>query len=208
MKWHLELIDKWTTFVVKPKFFIKPRNYQDPTFYLGIHSLPKSNQYTYLRNIIRWISRIKIYYFQNEYKNQLYINSFFRFLTNKNIPYYFKFQILISFVLSTVLYYAPLLGSNKSYTKKKAQSAFNRGMFWSSGFKNLKSNTSLFNMSKELCIPSITCFCDNAMIRWFNKWKNSSCIIADLVNNIPTLSYCSWSKKSLIIKLLKINLLL
>jgi len=34
------------------------------------------------------------------------------------------------------------------------------------------------------------------MIRCFNKWKSSSCIIAHLVNNIPTLSHYSWTKKA------------
>jgi len=28
------------------------------------------------------------------------------------------------------------------------------------------------------------------------KWKNSSCIINHLTNNIPTISYYSWTKES------------
>ena len=51
-------------------------------------------------------------------------------------------------------------------------------------------------MSKELVIPPIASFCANAQIRCFNKWKNSSCTIAHLVKNVPTLSHYSWAKKS------------
>jgi len=51
-------------------------------------------------------------------------------------------------------------------------------------------------MSKELSIPPIASFCAKTQIRCYNKWKNSSCIIAHLVNNIPTLSHYSWTKKS------------
>jgi len=34
-------------------------------------------------------------------------------------------------------------------------------------------------------------FCAKAQIRCYNKWKNSSYIIAHLVNNIPTLTHYS-----------------
>jgi len=39
-------------------------------------------------------------------------------------------------------------------------------------------------------------FCAKAQIRCYYKLKNSFCIIAHLVNNIPTMSHYSWIKKS------------
>ena len=66
---------------------------------------------------------------------------------------------------------------------EKAQTAFNRGLYWSFGFKNKTSNTSIYNMSKELSIPPIASFCAKAMIRCFKKWKDSSCIISHLPND-------------------------
>ena len=188
-------INKCATLVVKPLHFTKPRNYQDPTFYLGIHPLPKTDQYTYLGIPFHESLQLTPIISKMNSKISHAVDSFFRFLTNRKVPIYFKTRILVSFVLSTILYYAPLLGSNKKNTSK-AQGILNRGMFWSFGFYNKTSNTSIYNMSKELCIPPIASFCANAMIRCFNKWKNSSCIIADLVNNIPTLTNSSWTKKS------------
>ena len=188
-------INKCATLIVKPLKLRSSQNFTDKTFHLGIHPLPKTKQYTYLGIPFDESLELKPIISYMNSKINFVVNSFFHFLTNQNVPFYFKTRILISYVLSTVLYYAPLFGSNKSHTKK-AQTALNKGMFWSFGFKKKSSNTSIYNMSKELSIPPIACFCANAQIRCFNKWSNSSCIIAHLVNNIPTLSHYSWSKKS------------
>jgi len=91
-----------------------------------------------------------------------------RLLTNKYVPLYLKTRILVSYVLSTVIYYAPLFGSNKSNTKK-AQTVLNRNMFWSFGFSSKSSNTNIYNKSKELSIPPIASFCAKAQIRCYSK---------------------------------------
>jgi len=84
------------------------------------------------------------------------------------INYMVKTHILISFVLNSVLYYAPSLGSNKKNTKK-TQYAFKRGLFLSFGFKNKTSNSTIHNMSKEPFIPPIASFCVEAIILCFKK---------------------------------------
>ena len=189
-------INKCATLVVKPKNFIPSRHYENPTFRLGMNYIPSTNQYTYLGIPFNESLDLKPIIAKMNSKINYTVNSFFSFLTNRNVPFYFKTRILVSFVLSSVLYYAPLLGSNKKNTEK-AQTAFNRGLYWSFGFKNKTSNTSIYNMSKELSIPPIASFCAMAMIRCFKKWKDSSCIISHLVKkNIPTLSHYSWTKKA------------
>ena len=46
------------------------------------------------------------------------LNLYFRFLINKSVPLLLKKYVLISFILSLVIYYAPLFGSNKSRCSK------------------------------------------------------------------------------------------
>ena len=41
-------INKCATLVAKPLHFRNQDSYVDPTFYLGIHPIPKTSQYTYL----------------------------------------------------------------------------------------------------------------------------------------------------------------
>eukprot|EP00833_Pecoramyces_ruminatium_P003437 jgi/Orpsp1_1/1177469/evm.model.c7180000061551.1 len=41
-------IEKCATMVIKPMNFHPPPNYSDPTFYLGMCSIPKVSSYTYL----------------------------------------------------------------------------------------------------------------------------------------------------------------
>ena len=132
--------------------------------------IPSTNQYTYLGIPFNESLDLKPIIAKMNSKINYTVNSFFRFLTNRNVPFYFKTRILVSFVLSSVLYYAPLLGSNKKNTEK-AQTAFNRGLYWSFGFKNKTSNTSIYNMSKELSIPPIASFCAKAMIQCFKSGK-------------------------------------
>jgi hypothetical protein len=61
-------------------------------------------------------------------------NSLLRFLTKRNVPFYFKIHIQVSIALNSVLYYIPLLGSNNKNIEK-VQTSFNRGLFWSFGLK-------------------------------------------------------------------------
>ena len=41
-------INKCATLVVKPINFVKPINYEDPSFFIGSNKLPKTDNYTYL----------------------------------------------------------------------------------------------------------------------------------------------------------------
>ena len=188
-------INKCATMVVKPLNFIRTNNYQDPTFYLGIHTIPKTTCYTYLGipfdeslSLDPVISNLNC-----KMNNTLY--SYFRFLNNKNIPIPLKKLILGAYVLSNVHYFAPLLGSNKKKTSK-AQSIFNRGLYWCFGFPVGNTNVSLYDMTKELHFPPISGICALAQRRCFNKFKDSACIINFLTNNIPCLNHNSWTKES------------
>ena len=96
-----------------------------------------------------------------------------------------KKYILISFILSFVLYYAPLFRSNKNRCSK-AQKIINRGLYWCYGFKSLNSSVSLYDITRELRIPHLSAVCAISQLRYFRKWKSSSCIINNLTNNIPT----------------------
>ena len=188
-------INKCATLVVKPLKFTNHNNYVDPTFYLGINPIPKTNQYTYLGIPFNESLSLKPITSNLNSKLNYTLNSYFRFLTNRFVPFYLKRLVLIYYILSTVVYYAPLLGSNKSNTKK-AQTILNRGMYWCFGFKSRNSNISLYSISKELNMAPLSGVCAIAQIRCFKKWKDSSCIIAHLINNIPVLSHYSWAKKS------------
>ena len=55
--------------------------------------------------------------------------SFTRFFSNKLIPIAYKKKVLQSFVISKVIIYSPLLGSNKSRTCR-IQTLNNTGLFW------------------------------------------------------------------------------
>ena len=69
-----------------------------------------------------------------------------------------KKYVLISFILSLALYYAPLFGSNKSRCSK-AQKIINRGLYWSYGFKSRNSYVSLYDITRELRIPPLSAIC-------------------------------------------------
>jgi len=45
-------------------------------------------------------------------------------------------------------------------------------------------------------IPTLSVIYAISRLRFFRKWKNSSCIINHLTNNIPTKSHYSWTKES------------
>ena len=63
-------------------------------------------------------------------------------------------------------------------------------------FKSRNSYVSLYENVRELRIPPLSAICAISQLRCFRKWKNSSCIINHLINNIPTTSHYSWTKES------------
>jgi len=188
-------INKCATLVVKSLHFKNQDGHVDPTFHLGFNLIPKITQYTYLGIPFNESLALQPIISNLNSKLNFTLNSYFRFLTNRLFPLHLKRLILIYYILSTVVYYSSLLGSNKGNTKK-AQTILNRGMYWCFGFKSCNSNISLYNISKKLFIAPLSGICAIAQIRCFKKWKNSSCIIAHLINSIPVLSHYSWAIKS------------
>ena len=81
-----------------------------------------------------------------------------------------KKYVLISFILSLVIYYAPFFGSNKSRCSK-AQKIINRGFYWSYGFKSRNSYVSLYDITRELRMPPLSAICAISQLRCFIKWK-------------------------------------
>ena len=203
-------INKCATIVVKPINFNKPPRYEDPTFYIGMYSIPKVTCYTYLGIPFDEDLSLKPI-LSNMYKkvnNSLY--SLRNFLLNNSIPIGLKKIIIQSFVISKVLYYAPLLGSNKNRTSR-VQSLLNTGMLWSINSLSRKNNSSkdkktvkyernsymsLYALSRDLKIPPLAGICAAQQIKCFIKWRKSNCIIKDLIRNIPKLSHYSWTKES------------
>ena len=188
-------INKCATLVEKPINFVKPINYEDPSFFIGSNKLPKTNNYTYHGIPFDESSSLKPLQSKLNSNTNIKLNSYFRFLINKSIPFPLKKYVLISFILSLVLYYAPLFGSNKSRCSK-AQKINNRGLYWSYEFKSHNSYVSLCDITRELRIPPLSAICVLSQLHCFRKWKNLSCIINHLTNNIPTMSHYSWTKKS------------
>ena len=98
-------INKCATLVVKPINFVKPINYENPSFFIGSNKLPKTDNYTYLG--IPFDESLSLKPIQSKLNNNLNVklNLYFRFLINKSIPLPLKKYVLISFILSLVLYY-------------------------------------------------------------------------------------------------------
>ena len=97
-----------------------------------------------------------------------------------------KKYVLISFILSFVLYYALLFGSNKSRCSK-AQKLLTKDFIGVMNFKSRNSYVSLYDITRKLRIPPLSAICAISQLRCFRKWKSSSCIIIHLTNNIPTM---------------------
>jgi len=189
-------INKCATMVVKPFNFTPSPNYSDPSFFLGIHKIPKTSSYKYLGIPFHDNLSLKPIISNLNTKLNLTLNSFYRFLHNKYIPLILKRRILSSHIVGTINYYAPLLGSNKQKTRK-AQTILNRGLFWSLGHKNVNANTCTYTITCEFWFTPLSALCAIAQIRCFNKWKDSSCIIKELITNIPSMPhYYTWSKES------------
>jgi len=128
---------------IKPMNFQSPPNYNDPTFYLGMNAIPKVSSYIYLS--IPFSDDLLLEYtiiFHMYFKVRKSLLSFTHFFSNKLTPIVYKKKVLQSFVISKVIYYSPLLGSNKSRTAR-IQTLINTDLFWCIGSfsKNGKTNS-------------------------------------------------------------------
>ena len=83
-----------------------------------MNCIPKTSCYTYLGVPFSDDLSLKPILSNMYVKVNKSLNSFRNFLTNNTIPIHFKKMVLQSFVISKALYYAPLLGSNKSRTAR------------------------------------------------------------------------------------------
>ena len=61
------------------------------------------------------------------------------------------------------------------------------------------SYVNLYDITRELKIPPLSAIYAISQLRCFRKWKNLSCIINHLTNNIHTMSHYSWTKESKIL---------
>ena len=98
--------------------FQSPPNYSDPTFYLGMNTIPKVSSYIYLGIPFSDDLLLEHIVSHMDFKVRKSLLSFTRFFSNKLIPIVYKKKVLQSFVISKVIYYSPLLGSKKSRTTK------------------------------------------------------------------------------------------
>ena len=165
-------IEKCATMVIKPIDFQSPPNYSDPTFYLGMNSIPKVSSYMYLGIPFSDDLLLEHIISYMHFKVKKSLLSFTRFFSNKLIPIVYKKKVLQSFVISKVIYYSPLLGSNKSRTAR-IQTLINTGLFWCIGSfsKNNRTNSenndylrhnstmSTYALSQDLGIPPIAGIC-------------------------------------------------
>ncbi len=94
------------------------KNKKDPTFNLEDQALLTINFYTYLG--ILFDKSISLKPIINVYNNKMLksLYSVRNFLVNSRISIPFKKIIINSYIISKVLYFAPLLGSNKIRTNK------------------------------------------------------------------------------------------
>jgi len=126
-------------------------------------SIPKVSCYTYLG--IPFSEDLSLQPILSNMYNKVNrpLNSFKNFLTNNTIPLPFKKTVLQSFIISKVLYYVPLLGSNKIRTAR-VQTLVHKGMLWSisssssnSKCKDIIGNSfiSLYALSRDLQLPPL-----------------------------------------------------
>ena len=215
-------INKCATMVIKPIDFSRPPNYIDPTFYLGMYSIPKVTCYTYLGIPFDEDLSLKPILSTMYMKVQKSLFSFRSFLTNNSIPIGLKKIIIQSYIISKVAYYAPLLGSNKNRTAR-VQSLINTSLYWCINSYSSRSKCSndsskvkyeknpyisLYALSRDLKIAPLAGVCAAQQVKCFVKWRKSNCIIKDLIRSIPPMSHYSWTKesRSLQKKLIKKNI--
>jgi len=117
--------------------------------------IPKTDNYTYIG--IPFDESLSLKPIQSKLNSNLNVklNLYFRFFINKSNPLPLKKYVLISFILSLAIYYAPLFDSNKSRCSK-AQKIINRGLYWSYGFRSRNSYVSLSDTTRKLRIPPLS----------------------------------------------------
>lgn len=187
-------INKCATMVVRPKNYTGNSN--DPIFKINGVPIPQTTCYTYLGVPFDNKLSLKpiISHLRTKVRKALF--SVKGFLRNNKIPLIQKKRLFNSVIIGRISYYAPLLGSNKTRTKS-LQTLINYAFYWMAGFNNPNSFISLYSITKEFNIPPLSAKCAIAQVRCFNKWKDSQCIIGNLVNNIPPMRYFyTWTKES------------
>ena len=93
--------------------FQSPPNYSDPIFFLGMNAIPKVSSYIYLGIPFSDDLLLEHIISHMHFKVRKSLLSFTGFFSNKLIPIAYKKKVLQSFVISKVIYFSPLLGSNK-----------------------------------------------------------------------------------------------
>jgi len=123
-------IEKCATMVIKPMNFQSLPNYSDPTFYLGMNAISKVSSYVYLGISFSDDLLLEHIISHMHFKVRKPLLSFTRFFSNKFIPivYKKKKKVIQFFVISKVIYFSSLLGSNKSRTAR-IQTLINTGLF-------------------------------------------------------------------------------
>ncbi|OUM64627.1 hypothetical protein PIROE2DRAFT_8548 [Piromyces sp. E2] len=127
--------------------FIATYNYKNTiinSLYLTLKSCIKNdNKYSDSFNIIK---NPVIIYMKNKVRKALFNDR--NFLKNPLISIPFKIYTISSIVIDIVDYYAPLLGSNKTITKR-TQQLVNKDLYWISGSKDMNAYVSLYTLSKK-----------------------------------------------------------
>jgi len=199
-------INKCATIIIKPLNFVSFLGYEEPTFHLGMYSIPKASVYIYLGNpFSNGLSLMPIITYMNtRVRKSLF--SFSSFLSNNKVPLTFKRSIIQLYIISKVLYFAPLLCSNKN-NFKNVQSLINTALLWcidsnslnKENYLNIEkkkkcknyikrnSTVSVYALFLDLQVFPIAGFCVSFQIECFCKWRNSKCIIKDLINHIPSM---------------------
>ena len=81
-------------------------------------------------------------------------------------------------------YIAPLYDNKFTYAKGTRSSCIDHVIYNEALAAHFNSFTSLYCVSKEFNIPPLSAKCAIAQVKGFKKWKNSNCIIFDLLRFI------------------------
>jgi len=187
-------INKCATMVIRPKN--STDHHTDPVFKINNVPIPQTDCYTHLG--IPFDNKLSlkpiISLLRQKIRKAIFANK--GFFKNSDISLFFKKILFNSALIGRISYYAPLLGSNK-FRSKSIQNLINIVFYWIVGFNKTNSLISLYSISKEFNILPFSAKCAIVQVRCYNKWKDSLCIIGDLVNDIPKMQYYySWAKES------------
>ena len=97
--------------------------------------------------------------------------------------------------------YCSLIWCNQfTYAKGTRSSCIDHVIYNEALAAHFNSFTSLYCVSKEFNIPPLSAKCAIAQVKGFKKWKNSNCIIFDLLRFIyHVVDVIIWDKKSKIL---------